>query len=90
MYWKKKGTRKKKCGKPGCACTHPFRVTSGSPIGHAQWYLYYSTNCGKNYVTKEKRGNYITSGHVTDVTSDQGSFRSRDWRHFRSGPLPVT
>ena len=58
---RKKSTEKKyreKGGKPGCPCAHPFGVTSGFPIGHAQWYSYYSTtvvqNVGENDVTKEK------------------------------------
>ena len=40
-----KSTGKKSAGKPVAhALIYPFGVTSGSPIGHAQWYLYYSTN----------------------------------------------
>ena len=90
--WKKKYAKKKKygvkkSGKHGCACAHPFGVTSNSPIGHAQWYLYYSTKCGKNDVTEEKTRGEMTSrkkkrgkNDVTscDVASGWGHFRSRD------------
>ena len=61
-----------------------YGITCGSPIGHAEWYLYYSTKCvkkwrhrrknaGENDVIEKKCGeNDVTSDHVTDVTFDQG------------------
>ena len=84
---------RKRAGKPVAHAHTPFGVTSGSPVGHEQWYLYYSTtivrgkwrhkriNAGKkNDVTEEKK---TGEGDMTSlpVTSDQGRF----W----SGPLPV-
>ena len=61
-----RGTYFRKYGKPGKRARNPkFRskgaftpsVTSGSPIGDAQWhilYYYYITKCGGNDVTEEK------------------------------------
>ena len=63
-------------------------MTSGSSIGHAQWYLYYSTtivqNVGKNDVTEEKtwEKNNVTerkNAAGNDVTEEKTRGKSR---HF--------
>jgi hypothetical protein len=54
-------------------------VTFGSPVGHVQRYYCTTT------LVRKKRGETIAHAqNVLLVTSCQGLFWSRDWRHFRS------
>jgi hypothetical protein len=57
------------------------RVTSGSPVGHAQWYY-----CTTTLVRKKAREPVAHAQNILPVTSGQELFRSCDfrWRHFRS------
>ena len=54
-------------------------VTSGSHVGHTQWYILYY------YYRKKKTRDLVAHAHA--ITSCPGHFRERD---FRSGSLPVT
>ena len=54
--------------------TFGCHVTSGSPIGHAQWHILYY------YYSSSTKSTVAHAHAVTSVTSGQGRFRSR---HFR-------
>ena len=56
----------------GMRTPHPSKdVTSGSHIGHAQWYILYYY-----YSQKKAQENDVTSGHVTSGDITYGSSTS--------------